>query len=396
MLSDAGFRGFRRYYFYNCFCGFRAAVQFATLAVREEPARDSHSGNKSQAMFAHRYRYLFIILIAAYSYLNTAYVEALEYYRIPLAMWEVLLFFAFMVFCIWEGNRLLDKRLPGIRRWLKRASGREFHPLLIMFGGSILLTALVVSVPAYLLARYQLHYTWAQTAMPMKLAMTLGFRVNLFLNTLNAIAFFLRQQREAQLEAERSKKISVQAQYESLKNQVNPHFLFNNLNVLSTLVYKNQETASEFIGELAKVYRYVLQNSEKELTELGTELAFIRSYVYLLEKRFGNNLTVEIDIPQRYENHCIVPVALQMLIENAIKHNISSKNHPLLIRVFIDADNRLVVRNNLQPKLEKEPSTRIGLDNIARRYQFAGRQSIAIEREPEFFTVRLPLLQLEA
>lgn len=346
-------------------------------------------------MFAHRYRYAFILLIAAYSYINTVYVEVLTYYHIPLATWEVLLFFTLIVFGIWEGNRLLERQLPGIGALLKRLSGREAHPLLLMFGGSILLTALVVSVPACLLARYQLGYSWGQMAMPLKLVLTLGFRINLFLNTLNAIAFFLRQQREAQLEAERFKQIGVQAQYQSLKNQVNPHFLFNSLNALSTLVYKDPAVASEFIGELSKVYRYVLQNFEKELTELGDELAFIRSYIYLLEKRFGGSLTVEMDIPARFESRCIVPVALQMLIENAIKHNVSSRSHPLHIQVFVDeATGKLVVRNNLQPKLEKEASTQIGLDNIAKRYQFVSKQGIDIEHGPEFFTIRLPLLQL--
>lgn len=345
-------------------------------------------------MFAHRYRYGFIALIAVYSYLNTLYVEAFDYYRIPLTGWEALAFFFVLVFCIWEGNRLLESGLRRIQDAIRSVVHRQVHPLIVMFAGSIVITTLAVGIPMFVLARYQFHYTWEQMQMPAKLAFTLGFRVNLFLNTLNAIFFFLRQQREAQLETERFKKISVQAQFQSLKNQVNPHFLFNNLNVLSRLVYKDPAVASEFIEELANVYRYVLQNFEKELIELRTELGFLQSYRFLLEKRFGQSLQIDIAIPEQYHNYYLVPVALQMLIENAIKHNISSRNHPLHIRVYVDENQQLVVQNNLQPKQEKELSTQIGLENIAQRYQFVSRQTITIRSEADSFAVWLPLLQI--
>jgi hypothetical protein len=345
-------------------------------------------------MFAHRYRYGFIALIAVYSYLNTLYVEAFDYYRIPLTGWEALAFFFVLVFCIWEGNRLLESGLSRIQDAIRSVVHRQVHPLIVMFAGSIVITSLAVGIPMYVLAHYQFHYTWEQMQMPAKLAFTLGFRVNLFLNTLNAIFFFLRQQREAQLETERFKKISVQAQFQSLKNQVNPHFLFNNLNVLSRLVYKDPAVASEFIEELANVYRYVLQNFEKELIELRTELGFLQSYRFLLEKRFGQSLQIDIAIPEQYHNYYLVPVALQMLIENAIKHNISSRNHPLHIRVYVNDNQQLVVQNNLQPKQEKELSTQIGLENIAQRYQFVSRQTITIRSEADSFAVWLPLLQI--
>ncbi len=347
-------------------------------------------------MFAHRYRYLFIVGIAVYSYANTLYVEALDYYQIPLQHWLILTLFIGIVWGIWEGNRMLEKLLPLMQAWVQRVSGRKPSYLVGMFSGSIILTFLVVAIPSWLVSRYQLHYTWQQFQMPAKLVLTLGFRINLFLNTLNAIFFFLRQQREAQLEAERFKKISVQAQFQSLKSQVNPHFLFNSLNVLSTLVHKDPDVASEFIEELAKVYRYVLQNFEKELIELETELTFIESYVYLLEKRFGSSLQIELNIPSKFRTYYVVPVAIQMLIENAIKHNISSRNRPLHIYVYIDANNHLVVKNNLQLKPEKETSTQIGLENISKRYQFVSSQGIVIQQDKDFFTILLPLLHVAA
>ncbi|MDJ1484862.1 MULTISPECIES: sensor histidine kinase [Xanthocytophaga] len=343
-------------------------------------------------MFSHPYRYLFILLIAVYSYLNTLYVEVFVYYHIPLQPWEALLTFVFIVLCIWEGNRLLETKVETLQNWLKDIGKRQIHPLLILFGGSIVITTLSVSIPVVVFGHYEFDYNWQQMHMPVKLAFTLGFRINLFLNTLNAIFFFLRQQRQAQLEAERLKKISIQAQFQSLKNQVNPHFLFNNLNVLSTLVFKDPVIASEFIEELARVYRYVLQNFEKELIELSTELNFIRSYRYLLDKRFNSSLHIQINVPEQYQHHYIVPLALQMLIENAIKHNIGSRNRPLHIRIYVDENQLLVVENNLQPKLEKELSTQIGLENIAQRYQFISQQTITIQQDSESFIIRLPLL----
>ena len=346
-------------------------------------------------MFSHRYRYLFIGLLAVYSFGNVLYMEALEYYGLHAHRLYVLLLFVLMSLLIWEGNRLVERR----RDWLHRQLGRRVHPLVISFGCSLIVTLLAVAVPALALGKFVLRLPGREMDLGLKLILAVGFRINLFLNTINVIFFFMKQLRESQVEAEQLKKISLQAQFQSLKDQVNPHFLFNNLNVLSSLVFKDQEMAAEFIQQLSRVYRYVLQNQEKELVEVGTELTFIESYVYLLQTRFGDNLDIQINIPAHLLPHYTVPVALQMLVENAIKHNVSSKNRPLKIEVYAEEENYLVVRNNRQCRtgtaemLSPEGSTGIGLQNIIKRYEFVSHQQVEVIKDDHTFTVKLPLIQ---
>lgn len=347
-------------------------------------------------MFALKYRYWFILLLAVYSFLNTLYAEALVYYRIDLPPGFVLGVFVLTVLLIWEGNRWLEHLLPKAPHLL----GRPVHPLLVRFVSSLVITAVVVLIPGWLVGRFYLGYSREQMQLPLKLVLMFGFRVNLFLNTINAVYFFIQRFRETQLEAEQFKKISVQAQLQSLKNQVNPHFLFNNLNVLTSLVNKDPVTATEFIEEFSKVYRYVLTHSDKELIELSRELEFIRSYGYLLEKRFSQGLQISIDVPDAYLGYYVVPVALQMLFENAIKHNISSRNRPLIIQVLVthypaDHSPGLMVQNNLQPKSAPEKSTKIGLENISRRYQFVSKRQVEVLQDEQSFRVTLPLIQIQ-
>jgi two-component system, LytTR family, sensor kinase len=341
-------------------------------------------------MFRYRHRYLWVLLLAVYSLVNTLYVEALVYYQLPVAEWELLAFFGTVILLIWEGNRLVELAVPRLQHWF----GGKLHPLVLLFAGGILITALAV-VPLTLGLAYGYHH-WAldRVWLTLKLALTFAFRVNLFLHIINAMVYLLQREREAQLAAEQFKKASAQAQFASLRTQVNPHFLFNTLNVLSSLVQKDPLLANDFIEELAKVYRYVLQNFEKELVDLGSELAFIHSYVYLLEKRFHDGVRVEVNVPPAYLGHFVMPLALQMLVENAIKHNVSSKNRPLLVQISVDDTGYLCVRNNLQPKLEKEISTQLGLDNLDRRYKYIANRRIVKQVEPKHFVVKVPILEL--
>jgi LytS/YehU family sensor histidine kinase len=158
-------------------------------------------------------------------------------------------------------------------------------------------------------------------------------------------------------------------------------------------VHKDANQATEFIQQLAKVYRYVLQNQEKELVDVGSELAFMEAYVYLLRTRFHENLHISIDVPVHLLQCYTVPVALQMVVENALKHNIGSKNRPLRIQVFAEADQQLVVRNNLQLRPVVEPSTNLGLKNIMRRYGFVSERPVEVVRDDTSFSVKLPLLR---
>jgi len=175
-----------------------------------------------------------------------------------------------------------------------------------------------------------------------------------------------------------------------LRSQVNPHFLFNSLNVLTSLVETDSQLAVRFIKQLSDVYRYVLENKDKELVDLKTELRFVKAFIYLQKIRFDNSLQVDISIPNTTAN--IIPLSLQMLVENAIKHNIVSSDQPLQIIIFTD-DHYLVVRNNLQKKMVIKETGSIGLNNIRDRYIFFSTLPVIIEENEEWFTVKLPLIK---
>lgn len=204
-----------------------------------------------------------------------------------------------------------------------------------------------------------------------------------------------RQLTEANTLLLKVQKENLQSQFEVLKQQVNPHFLFNSLNVLSSLIKVDPDLAELFTERLSKVYRYVLENKEKDLVSLITELEFLNAYLFLLEIRFMKKLFIEIRVDKLYHDYQILPIAIQLIIENAIKHNTFSKAQPLKIEVFVDDQQQLNIVNNLNLRETKLVSTGVGLQNITRRY------ALVTELKPEFikttghFTARLPLLKPE-
>ena len=203
--------------------------------------------------------------------------------------------------------------------------------------------------------------------------------------------FLVNRWRVSLAELESFKKENLAFEFGMLKTQINPHFLFNSLNTLSGLVHTNADTASEFIRQLSRLYRNLLKEKEN-VHELEKELELLKSYTYLVGLRFSNNLYINLDIKPEHLNFKIAPMSLQMLIENAIKHNIISAKKPLNIEINSLADNRIEVVNNLQPKLEKEESTEIGLKNIKKRYEFLTHRAVDIIQNETEFRVIIPLI----
>ncbi|MCU0369722.1 MAG: sensor histidine kinase [Cyclobacteriaceae bacterium] len=201
---------------------------------------------------------------------------------------------------------------------------------------------------------------------------------------------FLLNWRQSAIDAETSKRESIKAHYESLKSQVNPHFLFNSLNALSNLVYEDQEKAVKFIKQLSEVYRYVLDSRGKEVVPLEEEVHFLKSYLYLQQIRFGNKLKVEMNLGDL--KGTVAPLALQMLVENAIKHNVISEDDPLTIHITREGKN-LVVENSLNRKnVLPEESNGLGLENIKRRYSFLTDNPVVVKESEKLFSVVLPVL----
>jgi two-component system, LytTR family, sensor kinase len=196
---------------------------------------------------------------------------------------------------------------------------------------------------------------------------------------------------KALTEKEVLQRENVVSQLEGLKNQVNPHFLFNSLNTLVNIIPENPDSAVKFVQKLSKVYRYILEIRDTETTPLSSELDFLNAYIYLLKERFGDNLQIHIASMDSHLDKQIVPLSLQILFENAIKHNIISAQRPLSIEVFMEGDN-LIVKNIMQRKNQVQEGTGVGLQNIKNRYQLVSNKTVVTIVTPQSFMVSLPLM----
>ena len=208
------------------------------------------------------------------------------------------------------------------------------------------------------------------------------------------IFYFLEKKRnsfEKEIIQQSTKAEKATANFETLKNQLDPHFLFNSLNVLTGLIEENPDKAIDFTTSLSKIYRYLLEQKDKEVVPLSEEINFAKTYIKLLKLRFENSIDFELDVYQFPENEFIIPLALQILLENTIKHNIVSESKPLKIRMYKEGQH-LIVENSLQLKTSVKDSTGVGLNNIKNRYQLISNQRIDIQQTEENFSVKLPIL----
>lgn len=204
--------------------------------------------------------------------------------------------------------------------------------------------------------------------------------------------FFMHQLRHSVEETEKLKRESLKAELNALRTQVNPHFLFNNLNTLCSLIPENPDQATEFVKQLSKVYRHILDVRDEKSIPLKEELDVMKAYAFLLQTRFGSNLDVVINVPDEKLHKKVVPLSLQILMENAIKHNIVSSDKPLKIEVTA-LNGKLMVSNNLQKKHQVNESTGIGLDNIRNRYILLGNGQVEVQESGSDFTVSIPLIE---
>lgn len=289
-----------------------------------------------------------------------------------------------LISLLWETlryiNNLLDKRYPFERS----ISGRI---ILQLFLGACVGTTI----------RFLIYYFW-EPYVPFKLdelflATTwfIYIMIPVLINLGFFTYYFIHRWKDSQLVAERLEKEKAQVQFDNLKNQLNPHFLFNALTSLNGLIFENQGLASQFLQHLSKVYRYVLQNKDRNFVPVQTELDFIDNYVFLMRTRFQQALTITFDITEKGRTRAIVPVTLQILIENALKHNKADVSSPLHIEVLTIGD-YLVVSNNLQVRKRVGTSNGQGLDNLRSLYGFLSDKPVLIEQTEDRFAVKIPLL----
>ncbi len=349
--------------------------------------------NLEASMLSLKFRFVLILLTAILFFGVFEFLHVSQVFRFEISDLSIFLITLWIVAASWEGNRLLvdwlDKFIApdytDSRTMWKRFLAT--YPLATLYSVGI-----VVLLPAGIFC-IVFDVAMADIAAPTRLFSVFGFLIMNLLHTANALHYYMNKWRDTLLEAERFKKMSVESQFEALRTQVNPHFLFNSLNTLASLVQSDRETAAEFIHRLSSVYRYMLQHQNDELVTVAEELEFANSYLYLLKTRFDRSIRIGVDIEPRIASQSYIPpVTLQLLIENAIKHNIVSRGKPLTVELFLEGEEWVVVRNTLQRKSQRQPSTRIGLSNIRSRYRYLSRRELQVSDDGEFFTVRLPLL----
>jgi len=225
-----------------------------------------------------------------------------------------------------------------------------------------------------------------------KKGLLVGFCVNLIFETLYEADFALQKYKETMEEKHMVQQLSNKSEFDYLKNQVNPHFLFNCFNTLSSLITEDRQKAELFLNELSKVYRYLLRNNKESMSTVENELNFIKSYYKLLQTRHGDAIQLHLDIDKQYNNYLVPSLSLQLLVENVVKHNMLSKNKPLVIDIFTTAGSKLIVNNNLQRRSTAAQSNKVGLENIRNRYALLKQPGFQVLEDPKNFTVVLPLI----
>jgi two-component system, LytTR family, sensor kinase len=283
-------------------------------------------------------------------------------------------------------NDFLDRRFP---KW-QMSAGRYLLGLVLFMVFSLAIFCLIGILPHFLFE--------PGTVGPLTEAT--GLRLNIILLVLVATIYYsiltsfhvFRNIHQASLQAEKLQKEIAQTQFESLKNQVNPHFLFNSLNVLTSLITLDPLLAEKFTEQLSKAYRYVLEHKGDDMVALKTEMEFIHSYIFLIDIRFKDKLKINLQIPPEKLTWLLPPLTLQLLIENAIKHNVVSKKSPLEIDIFVDQDDYLCVSNNLQIRDDKMASSRVGLRNISNRYGYITDKPTFFGLVEDKYLAKIPLL----
>lgn len=295
-----------------------------------------------------------------------------------------------IMYCLlyWEGNRQIVMRLRARYPHVSQIWTRIIWQAVL-----VLLYSLLVALIAHWGLRIWrgTHPTLVESS-HLKSDILLGLGISILITTFYESAYLFQQWKASVIEAERIKVQQMQAQLESLRHQVNPHFLFNSLNTLSSLIPLDPDRSVDFVQRLSQVYRYVLEVNAHRFIPLRRELEFVQAYLFLLKVRHREGLHVNISVPDSEQSSLTVPLALQILLENAVKHNVTAQRRPLYVDIFVQ-DNSLIVRNNLQPKRQALDSTGLGLRNLRERYELLFRQSIEVVETEDHFTVSLPLLQ---
>lgn len=300
-------------------------------------------------------------------------------------LFETVKHFIYVVF-YWEAFRIviliLRQKYPHHKDTGRRIGLQTIFFFLLICLGAILITFISQNLPRDTVQNFASEYIEIAVR-----SMLLGALINIIYECVYLTDLY----KKSFYESERLKKEGLKAQYELLRDQISPHFLFNSLNTLITIVPEDPTLAVQYIQTLSNVYRQILSTSEKKIASLKTEIIFLKDYIYLYKMRFGDNLHVEYKIPDDLSGLLVATFAMQMLVENALKHNIISERHPLNILISVEKDH-IVIENNLQLRTSGVESTNVGLKNIISRYKLLTDKPVTVRRTADRFVVFLPFL----
>ncbi|MEO5562648.1 MAG: histidine kinase [Chitinophagaceae bacterium] len=337
-------------------------------------------------------RLMILIMLPLSSFIIPIVFFGLRFNRPPQYSWRVYLTTLTITVALWIGNRYIMiwartrfPRFPEVRK-------RFITQSLVM----VVFTLIATNALGYLLHDYCDLYREGYPGHSLN-DIIINSNNAAFFCTLTVVAiyegkYYRNEWKKTVEEKEMLKRESLYAQLDALKTQVNPHFLFNNLNTLVSIIPEDPRRAVDFVQQMSKVYRHILEVKDEQSIYLKEELDVLKAYAFLLKTRFGDNLDITIDVPEEKLKKKIIPLSLQILMENAIKHNIVSGEKPLKIDVFTE-NGRLVVSNNLQKKNQVNESTGIGLDNIRKRYKLLSDRKVEVTENGSNFTVSIPLIE---
>jgi len=345
---------------------------------------------------------LAIIYVPLRIYMNVLVIDqAIFFHKLPLWIMELLITTVF--FTVWI------KVIEGLQQYLVGKFGESFFDDFRFLNQLFtLLIAIVLAVVFNLVFRVLWHWMeilWEQqgfndlipTMWPDQLQQKRRANNSITVMALMAVYYLATHKRvyqklqQVHINEERLEKENIKAHFNALKNQVSPHFLFNNFSVLTSLVETDPKLSVEFINRLSKAYRYILEQSDYDHIKLGKEIEFLETYMFLLKIRFEDKLQLHVVIPEPdLERYSIVPLTLQLLVENAVKHNQMSASMPLIIHIGVEGDS-LLVSNPMQIRELPEPSTRLGLYNIINRYRLLVNRRVVVSQEDNHFKVKIPL-----
>lgn len=361
--------------------------------------------NRAEKMFNRYYRIFIIpmifLLYYLLSYLVNPYSES--WTRMFKQSWKewMIEITIMMIFC-W----LITELSLITARWMDRWIPWERWPIrrfIAQLFGQIISVGVLLSILYVILSLIFGPRENEPVTIPEKLDewqfVFVCVMLSILISAVHTGNFFLQRWKTSMLEASELelkaadlRQIAMQSQLQSLKLQLDPHFMFNNFSTLSALIEEDKAIALSFLENLSRVYRYMIVNLPNDIITLKEELRFIQAYIYLIRIRHGDNVDIRIDVPNEISGRGIPPITLQLLIENAIKHNVATGDHPLHIHIYQDEEGKLTVSNNTQRIPNVIPSTKLGLENIRNRYALLSDQTPDIREENGMFMVTLPLL----